>query len=223
VGALRTDRAVVLNGPTGSGKSITAYHALRRIADDGFEPLRLRDDARGRGLGTWLVDLAAFPRPKVLLVDDAQNMSPDTVRELAERADADTLVLVVGIDPVSGGVRTVRLSAHAAVARLAWWVRQERPWVFPLVHALDNQVGAHPNDLFFDRRVDIAERQRTPWQFLLRVDGRLASGASGRTGTPRPGPRRLGPARGRDCSDRRRRFRRATRVAHAAGGAARPG
>jgi hypothetical protein len=171
VRALRIDRAVVLNGPTGSGKSITAYHALRRVADDGFETLRLRDAARGRGLRTWLVDLAAFPRPKVLLVDDAQDMSPDTVRELADRADADTLVLVVGIDHVAGGVRTVRLGAHAAVARLAWWVRQERRWVFPLVQALDDHVGTHPYDLFFDRRVDVAERQQTPWQFLYTLTG----------------------------------------------------
>lgn len=171
VRALRTDHAVVLNGPPGSGKSITAYHALRRIAHEGFETLRLRDDARGRGLRSWLADLAAFPRPKVLLLDDAQDMSPDTVRELAERADADTLVLVVGIDHVAGGVRTVRLGAHAAVARLAWWVGQERRYVFPLVHALDHQVGAHPNDLFFDRRVDIAERQQTPWQFFYTLTG----------------------------------------------------
>lgn len=171
VRTLRTDRAVVLNGPTGSGKSITAYQALRRIADDGFETLRLRDDARGRGLRTWLADLAAFPRPKVLLLDDAQDMSPDTVRELAEHADADTLVLVVGIDHVAGGVRTVRLGTHAAVARLAWWVRQERQWVFPLVHALDDQVGAHPNDFFFDRRVDIAEWRQAAWQFFYTLTG----------------------------------------------------
>lgn len=169
--ALRADRAVVLNGPTGSGKSITGYQALYRLAGEGFEVLRLRDDARGRSMASWLTDLALFPHRKVLLVDDAQDLSPDTVRELAERATHDMLVLVVGIDHVAGGVRTVRLGATAAVARLARYAREQREAVFPLVHALDDQVGDHANDLWFDRRVDAAEREQTSWQFFYTLTG----------------------------------------------------
>lgn len=169
--ALRTEHAVVLNGPTGCGKSITAYQALRRLADEGFETLRLRDDARRKGMRSWLEDLRSFPRPKALLLDDAQDMSPDTVRELAEHADDETLVLVVGIDHVAGGARTLRLGAGAAVARLAHWVREERNTLFPLILALDDNVGAHANDLFFDRRIDTAEREATPWRFFYTLTG----------------------------------------------------
>jgi len=171
VDALQADRAVVLNGPTGCGKSISAYQALRKLATLGFETLRLRDGARDRGIGSWLVDLRCFPRPKVLLVDDAQDLSPDTVRELAELADAKTLVLVAGIDHVAGGVRTVRLGAGAAVARLARWVRDERISLFALVQGLDDQVGSHPLDIFFDHRIDAAERQKTPWLFFYTLTG----------------------------------------------------
>ncbi|MHA7295226.1 hypothetical protein [Arthrobacter sp. HLT1-21] len=171
VQALRTERAVVMNGPTGCGKSITAYQALRRLTDDGFETLRLRDDARRKGIRSWLGDLRSFPRPKVLLLDDAQDMSPDTVRELAELADDKTLVLVVGIDHVAGGVRTLRLGAGSAVARLARWVREERHTLFPLIRALDENVGTHADDLFFDRRIDVAEREETPWRFFYTMTG----------------------------------------------------
>lgn len=169
--ALRTEHAVVMNGAPGSGKSITAYQALRRLTDDGFETLRLRDDARGKGMRAWLEDLRTFPRPKALLLDDAQDMSPDTVRELAEHASNETLVLVVGIDHVAGGVRTLRLGAGAAVARLARWVREERQTVFPLVRALDDNVGNHANGLFFDRRIEVSERQATPWHFFYTLTG----------------------------------------------------
>jgi hypothetical protein len=82
--ALRADRAVVLNGPTGSGKSVSAYQALHRLAADGFEILLLRDDAHAGDISQWLTDLRSFPWPKVLFVDDAQDLAPDTVRELAE-------------------------------------------------------------------------------------------------------------------------------------------
>ncbi|MFJ6378005.1 hypothetical protein ACIQH9_20085 [Pseudarthrobacter oxydans] len=169
--ALKTEHAVVMNGAAGSGKSITAYQALRRLTDDGFETLRLRDSARGNGIRTWLEDLRAFPRPKALLLDDAQDMSPDTVRELAEHATNETLVLVVGIDHVAGGVRTLRLSPGAAVARLARWVREERQTLFPLIRALDDNLGNHANDLFFDRRIEVAEQQVTPWHFLYTLTG----------------------------------------------------
>ena len=169
--ALRTDRAVVLNGPTGSGKSISAYQALQRLAHAGFEILRLRDDARTWGVSKWLTDLRLFPWPKVLFVDDAQDLSPDTVRELAERADAEALVLVVGIDHVAGGVRTFKMSARAAVTQMARWVRDHRQLLFPLVRALDDNVGSHPRDFFFDNRIDVAARQPTPWHFFYTLTG----------------------------------------------------
>lgn len=169
--SLRMDKAVVLNGQTGSGKSITAYQALYRLTREGFEILRLRDNARTCSLRTLLNDLAQFPHKKVLLVDDAQDMSPDTVRELAEAAAADLLILIVGIDHVAGGVRTVHLSARLAVVRLSRFVREERATLFPRIRDLDNSVGTFPNDVFFDRRIDVAERQLTSWQFFYILTG----------------------------------------------------
>ena len=141
------------------------------MTEDGFEILRLRDDARNWGVERWFTDLRLFPWPKVLFVDDAQDLSPDTVRELAERADAVTRVLVAGIDEVAGGVRTLKMSAGAAVAQLAHWVREQREVVFPLVAELDDHVGSHPRDFFFDKRIDVAAKQRTPWLFFHALTG----------------------------------------------------
>lgn len=171
VDALLVDRAVVLNGPTGSGKSISAYHALQQLAERGFEVVRLRDSVRGRPLRTWLQDLRAFPHQKVLFIDDAQDISPDAVRELCEEANQSTLVLVAGIDHIAGGVRTIRLGAGAAVARLAQWVRDEKSVVFPLVRELDDQVGSHQDGPEFNRRIEVAATQETAWQFFYVLTG----------------------------------------------------
>lgn len=169
--SLQHDRAVVLNGLAGSGKSICAYQALRDLMNDGYEVLRLRDNARQDGVRSWLTDLATFPHRKVLFIDDAQDLSTDAVRELAEAATPDRLVLIVGIDHVAGGVRTVHLSARSAVTRLARFVREQRAALFPYIHALDEHVGSHPRDFHFEQRIDIAERQETTWQFAYTLTG----------------------------------------------------
>jgi hypothetical protein len=169
--SLQDDRAVVLNGPTGSGKSICAYQALRSLMRDGYEVLRLRDNARHKSVRSWLTDLTDFPHRKVLFIDDAQDLSTDAVRELAEAATSDKLVLIVGIDHVAGGVRTIHLGARGAVARLAAYVREHRATLFPHIRDLDDHVGSHPHDFHFDQRIDIAEREATTWQFAYTLTG----------------------------------------------------
>jgi hypothetical protein len=122
-------------------------------------------------MSRWLADLRLFPWPKALFVDDAQDLSPDTVRELTEHADESTLILVVGIDHVAGGVRTFRVSAQAAVTRLARWVRDERDSLFPRIQGFDDHLGSHSRDFFFDNRIVAAERQPTPWRFFYTLTG----------------------------------------------------
>lgn len=171
VHALSVDRAVVLNGPTGSGKSISAYQALRQLAAQGFEIIRLRDNARTSPPRVWLQDLRLFPHPKVLFIDDAQDLSSDTVRELCEEAGENTRVLVAGIDHVAGGVRTIRLGAGSAVARLARWIREERATLFPLVRELDDHVGTHVDGPHFNRRIEVAAKEQTAWRFFYVLTG----------------------------------------------------
>ena len=169
--SLQYHHAVVLSGPTGSGKSICAYHSLRRLMNDGFEILRLRDNARQSGVRSWLTELASFPHRKVLFIDDAQDLSTDAVREIAEAATPNRLVLIVGIDHVAGGVRTVHLSARSAVTRLAHFVREQRSTLFPHIRALDDHVGEYPRDFHFEQRIEIAERQPTTWEFTYILTG----------------------------------------------------
>lgn len=171
VQALSVDRAVVLNGPTGSGKSISAYQALRQLASHGFEVLRLRDSARSLPVRAWMQDLRLHPQPKVLFIDDAQDLSADKVRELCEEASETTRVLVAGLDHIAGGIRTIRLGAGAAVARLSQWVHDDRTTLFPLVRELDDHVGSHPDDPHFRHRIEIASKQDTAWRFFYVLTG----------------------------------------------------
>lgn len=171
VDSLRHGHAVVLNGDSGSGKSITAYQALHDFAAEGFEVLRLRDDARQDGLRRWTGDLAAFPHKKALLIDDAQDMSPETVRELAETATPEQIVLVVGIDHVAGGVVTLRLSNTAAVGQLALEMRRRSEEILPIVHRLDDRVGDQSGQDRLEWRIQESERAEFAWQFFHTLTG----------------------------------------------------
>lgn len=171
VTALSRQRAAVLNGPSGSGKSITAYQSLRQLARSGYEVLRLRDSARGHSTASWLGDLRNFPHRKVLFIDDAQDVPADVVRELAESATPERLVLIVGVDQVAGGVTTINISGVAAVAQLAHHVRAHAEDMLPLVASLDDQIGNRLGDTPLEYRLAAAEREASPWRFFYVLTG----------------------------------------------------
>lgn len=169
--ALRRDHAVVLNGESGCGKSITAYQALSDLLKDGYEVLRLRDDARKRELHQWTADLARYPHRKVLLIDDAQDLPADLVREFAETATEDQLVLVVGVDHVAGGITTYSISNAAAIGTLTRAMRERADEILPQVHALDDLVGDRLGDEPLVRRIDEASTQESAWLFFYTLTG----------------------------------------------------
>lgn len=164
-------RAVVLNGESGSGKSLISYQVGQMLAERGFEVLRLRDVARGAGVRAWLSDLKQFPHKKLLFVDDAQDLSADVVRELAEAATGEQLVLIAGVDHVAGGVVTHSVIGANAVGLLEKHVLAHREEILEKVRQLDDRVGDSLADERFENRVREAARGKTAWQFFYTLTG----------------------------------------------------
>lgn len=169
--SLLRSHAVVLNGESGSGKSITAYQVAHMLAGRGFEILRLRDLARDAGVRAWLSELKVFPHKKLLFVDDAQDLSADAVRELAEAANPDQLVLIAGVDHVAGGVVTHSVSGATAVGLLEQHVLAHRGEILAKVRQLDDRVGDNLLDDRFENRIREASREKTAWMFFYTLTG----------------------------------------------------
>lgn len=170
--ALLRTHAVVLNGESGSGKSITAYQTARRVQQQQhFEVLRLRDRARHSSPREWLADLDVFPGPKVVFIDDAQDLDTDRVREMTEAANPSTLVLIAGVDHVAGGVATITLASASAVAVLENYVRKNTAALLPKIRALDDRVGDGFGDEPLGMRLQQAAREPTAWQFFYTLTG----------------------------------------------------
>ncbi|MFI7529706.1 hypothetical protein [Nocardia salmonicida] len=171
VAALQRTFAVVINGESGSGKSITAYQVANRLQQQGYEVLRLRDRAKTLTSREWIADSAAFVGPKLLFVDDAQDLGVDVVDDLVEIADLSTLVLIAGVDHVSGGVVTLTVTGTGAVATLERYVLDHIDELLPKVQALDSQVGDGFGDESLRGRVRSAARQESAWQFFYTLTG----------------------------------------------------
>ena len=171
VAALQRTFAVVINGASGSGKSITAYQVAKRLQQQGYEVLRLRDRAKTRTPREWIADAAATVGPKLLFVDDAQDLGADAVDDLAEIADPNTLVLIAGVDNVAGGVVTFTVTGTAAVATLERYVLDHMDELLPKVQVLDDQVGDGFGDESFRVRVRYAAREESAWQFFYTLSG----------------------------------------------------
>lgn len=171
VEALLRTFAVVINGESGSGKSITAYQVAYQLQQQRYEVLRLRDRVRARSPREWIADLALFTGPKVLFVDDAQDLGVDIVRELAEAADVDTLVLVAGVDHIAGGVATFSVTGPTAVGTLERYALDHAAELLPKVRELDDSVGDGLGDVRFEDRVRQAARETTAWQFFYTLTG----------------------------------------------------
>jgi hypothetical protein len=169
--SLLRSHSVVLNGDSGSGKSITAYQVAHDLSKEGYEVLRLRDSARRDGILAWLADLGSFPHRKLLFIDDAQDMTSDAVRELAEVASPGQLLLVAGVDHVAGGVVTHNIGGAAAVGTLEQYVLNEREQMLALVRQLDDRVGDGMADERFESRVQDAARETTAWRFFYVLTG----------------------------------------------------
>ncbi len=163
-----TNSAVIL-GESGSGKSITAYHAAFDLCQQGWEVLRLAQ--QDRPTDELLAAVAALPTRSVLVVDDAQALDPRLPRQLLERACDRLAVVVVSTNdmPIPGG--GVRIVGERAVATIVADLGRRRPETFAAVRKLDSRIGEGYLDRSLEDRLADAAQNATPWQFSFVLTG----------------------------------------------------
>jgi len=163
-----TNSAVIL-GESGSGKSITAYHAAFDLCQQGWEVLRLAQ--QDIPTDELLAAVAALPTRSVLVVDDAQALDPRLPRQLLERACDRLAVVVVSANdmPIPGG--GVRIVGERAVATIAADLGRRRPETYDAVRELDSRIGEGYLDLSLEHRLADAAQNATPWQFSFVLTG----------------------------------------------------
>jgi len=159
-----------VSGPSGSGKSITAFHAARRLNTVGWAVVELT-----HGADASRADILEFLRiegPVLGIIDDAQALPPPLLDELRDAATADHAVLLVSTSRLEDRDDETLMASQAkeVIFRYCW---QNLDVVSPLICALDDRV--RKASLAFEtplRRLQLADlTSNEPWLFMFIVSG----------------------------------------------------
>jgi len=172
---LLTSRFATLAGPSGSGKSITAFQAARRLNLAGWRVVELR--RTGVADTADVTAFARLPGPVVAVVDDAQALGAELVADLTSYVDDDHALLLVSTERLEAREGEA-LVAERAVAVLHDYCRSHINEVGPLLTQLDDRVQLSQ---FFEtplQRLEASARTATsPWLYMF-----VASGGERRIG-----------------------------------------
>lgn len=165
-----TGNGVLVGGP-GTGKSITCYQVAMDLNHEGWEVVQLREDT-GVSEEALVTALMKLPRPTVVLIDNAQRLSRQFLRNVLGMASPRLRVIVATTDPLPFADEAIEIGAKRAVSVLAEDFRKRENEILPIIRALDDRVGEGYLDESLSDRIKFAESSaKTPWEFTYSLAG----------------------------------------------------
>lgn len=172
---LLASRFATLSGSSGTGKSVTAFHAARRLNRDGWKVVELKQ--AGVATPADVAELTRLRGPVLAVVDDAQAIDRNVIAAFESSVDDDHAVLLVSteqLEPRDGET----LLASQAVATLHAYCRANLNTIGPLLTELDDRVRWSAFSDTPEQRLELAARTATePWLYMF-----VASGGERRIG-----------------------------------------
>lgn len=178
VSRVKAAQFVAIAGVSGSGKSITAFHAAHRLNQHGWSVIELVNP--GSADCNSVEEFISHAGPVVAVVDDAQSIPFDTIREF-ERATSRDHAVILCVTSWESPAEQVQLVAKHAVESMASFCFDHADEVGELVTQVDDRVGYGMASERIQRRIEVASAAEFPWQFMHTLSG---------------GERRLGEALG---------------------------
>lgn len=166
---LASSRFATLSGGSGTGKSVTAFHAARRLNQSGWAVVEL---TRPGVAGAKEIEaFAAMSDPVLAVVDDAQALDPSVVADFEAAVDDNHAVLLVSTERLEGH-NDETVSDVRAKEVIYQYCAEHLDKVEPLLTALDDRVG---HGMFREsprRRLQAANASsRDPWSFMFVASG----------------------------------------------------
>ena len=161
---------VDIAGNPGCGKSITVWQLARELNRSGWHVLRpnIPYPEDPTPLLSAVKDSAW---KSVLVVDDAQTLSPSFIHNLNELATPRLRVITGTTDTMGEQPRSVRIPAQMAVEVLAGHYRRQQRDLLPIVRRYDSSIGDDYVSTPLEWRIDRAAESDTPWQFSFVLRG----------------------------------------------------
>jgi hypothetical protein len=168
-GRLRTAHFASLSGDSGTGKSITGFHAARRLHSDGWEVIELTRP--GLAGPDEVRQLKAMSGRVLAVVDDAQAIEPYIVTDLRDCVDDTHAVLLISTDRLETHNDEV-VSAQRAKQAIYQHLLAHIDTVGPQLTQLDDRVGGGITQELPERRLEAANASaQDPWAFMFVASG----------------------------------------------------
>jgi hypothetical protein len=166
---IRASKFATVSGVSGSGKSITAFHAARRLNREGWAVVELRRP----GVASYgdLTEFKTLPGPVLAVVDDAQAIEPVLLTELEAAVDDQHAVMLVSTQRLETRDDETLIAAHAQQVIYDYCLANIET-VGSLLSQLDDRVAKSALAETPTRRLEVA-RQTTsqPWLFMFVASG----------------------------------------------------
>ena len=166
---LAASRFATLSGGSGTGKSVTAFHAAKRLNQAGWAVVELT--RAGVASGKEVETFAAMPGPVLAVVDDAQALDAAVIAEFQAAIDDAHAVLLVSTERLEAN-NDETVSDVRAKDLIYQYCMDHLDEVEPLLTALDERVGPGMFRESARRRLQAAAASsRDPWSFMFVASG----------------------------------------------------
>ena len=166
---LLSARFATLSGASGTGKSITAFHAARRLNRAGWKVVELKQP--GVASAAHIEELRSIAGPVLAVIDDAQAIDPRVLAEFEACADDDHAVLLVSTERLEARDDETLLAAQA-VQVLHAYCQNHLDTVGPMLTELDDRVRWSVFADTPEQRLELALRSGAePWLYMFVASG----------------------------------------------------
>lgn len=166
---LLSSRYATLSGASGTGKSITAFHAARRMNREGWKVVELKQP--GVASAADVEEFRALSGPILAVVDDAQAIDPGVLAEFESSADEDHAVLIASTERLEARDDETLLATQAVQVVHAY-CRAHLATVGPMLTQLDDRVRWSVFSDTPEQRLEFALKTAPePWLYMFIASG----------------------------------------------------
>lgn len=155
---------ILIQGEPGCGKSISLFQLAYRFYKKGWRVYAYR------GEETRVV-IPENTEDSLYLFDDAQTYSDLFLIEVQRQARPNRKIVFAKTKGKEINSDTVVLTNSEGVKLLKKYCLEHKKELLPIVQRIDNSVGVNIMQMSMERRVELASKAITPWQFTFILRG----------------------------------------------------
>jgi len=153
---------VIVEGEPGCGKSISIYQAAYDLSVNGYTIYRYIN----QNADNTILIPSSNEKKLLFIIDDAQNLPQFSLEQVIAQSQSQ-IKIVLAFTKIDNNTNLysepIRITNYDAVKTIAQDYKKRKREVLPIVQQFDKYVGDDMFSYSFEKRIDNAAEQNTPW------------------------------------------------------------